>query len=230
MADDFISRWSRAKTIDKSIREQQTEVTAPVSNVIDPGEHTFVPPVRVDHPTEEGEVPPSLEDAKALTVGDDISRFMGVNVGEEIRSLALRKLFAMPHYNIRSDMDVYWEDYSNMPKLTAAEVANLQQSESLCLFKDPPWQKEMDEEARQLAAKSLGQTAPVEAEEGSPQAEPQEERSQQAVEHQRADEHPPAVADAPASPALAGMLPVEGEQVAGEGPLVQPDQKGSSAA
>lgn len=219
MADDFMSRWSRAKTIDKSIREQQGEAVPPAPSVIDSGEHTFVPPVRVEQPPEEGEVAPSLDDAKALTVGDDISRFMGINVGAEVRSLALRKLFAMPHYNIRSDMDIYWEDYSNMPKLTAAEVANLQQSESLCLFKDPPWQKEMEEEARQLAAKSLGQTDPVEAEEVALAAEPQ-----------------PAGASEPASPALAEMPPVEpvepveAEQVAGEGPPVQPDQRGSSVA
>jgi hypothetical protein len=171
VADGFLSRWSRAKTIDRSIRDQ-AEGRGPASGeVVDQVDQADPPaadgrvPTPMDQSTQhssassaaeaaEPQQPvPSMEDAKALSVGDDVSRFMGAQVAAEVRSMALRKLFAMPHYNVRSDMDIYWEDYSNMPKLTAAEVANLQQSESLSLFEDPPWRKEMlQEEADQRAA------------------------------------------------------------------------------
>ncbi|MFZ9670646.1 MAG: DUF3306 domain-containing protein [Burkholderiaceae bacterium] len=156
MADGFLSRWSRAKTIDKSIREQQgqsssSEISRP--EVSGDQVSMTVPEAVVKGPEPVTEPAPSMEDAKALGVGDDVSRFMGAHVAAEVRSLALRKLFSMPHYNIRSDMDVYSEDFFNMPKLTAAEVANLQQSESLSLFEDPPWRKEMlQEEADKRAA------------------------------------------------------------------------------
>ena len=167
MADGFLSRWSRAKTIDRSIREQG-EARGPSSGEVgdqaDPHAAEGLAPTTLDESTQHSSAPlaveglepqpaPSMEDAKVLSVGDDVSRFMGAHVAAEVRSMALRKLFAMPHYNVRSDMDIYWEDYSNMPKLTAAEVANLQQSESLSLFEDPPWRKEMlQEEADQRAA------------------------------------------------------------------------------
>lgn len=168
MADGFLSRWSRAKTIDRSIREQgeaRGPSTGEVGDQADPLAAEGLAPAPLDESTQqrsasmaaEGVEPqqpvPSMEDAKALSVGDDVSRFMGAHVAAEVRSLALRKLFALPHYNVRSDMDVYSEDFFNMPKLTAAEVANLQQSESLSLFEDPPWRKEMlQEEADQRAA------------------------------------------------------------------------------
>lgn len=168
MADGFLSRWSRAKTIDRSIREQG-EARGPSSGEVgdqaDPLAAEGLVPKPLDESMQqssasvaaEGVEPqqpvPSMEDAKALSVGDDVSRFMGAHVAAEVRSMALRKLFALPHYNVRSDMDVYSEDFFNMPKLTAAEVANLQQSESLSLFEDPPWRKEMlQEEADQRAA------------------------------------------------------------------------------
>lgn len=168
MADGFLSRWSRAKTIDRSIREQG-EAPGPSSGEVgdqaDPLAAEGLAPKTLDESMQQSSASvaaeaaepqqpaPSMEDAKALSVGDDVSRFMGAHVAAEVRSMALRKLFALPHYNVRSDMDVYSEDFFNMPKLTAAEVANLQQSESLSLFEDPPWRKEMlQEEADQRAA------------------------------------------------------------------------------
>lgn len=191
MADGFLSRWSRAKTIDRSIREQ-AEARGPSSDeVVDQAESPAADgraPVPMDQSTQHSSAPlaaesaepqqpaPSMEDAKVLSVGDDVSRFMGAHVAAEVRSMALRKLFAMPHYNVRSDMDIYWEDYSNMPKLTAAEVANLQQSESLSLFEDPPWRTEMlQEEADQRAADSTASIDPSASPQTSASDEPPQE-------------------------------------------------------
>ena len=103
-------------------------------------------------------------------------------------------------------MDVYSEDFFNMPKLTAAEVANLQQSESLCLFKDPPWRKEMlQEEADQRAADAAA-GADLEA---SGQTEPTEESTQETLvsDEQRPDDQSENVsADGALSQSTDGVL------------------------
>ncbi|MEN9794067.1 MAG: hypothetical protein RJA17_607 [Pseudomonadota bacterium] len=191
MADGFLSRWSRAKTIDRSIREQgeaRGPSTGEANDQAEPRVTEPIAPTPLDQSNKPSSTPgsdqalqpqqpaPSMEDAKALSVGDDVNRFMGTNVAAEVRSMALRKLFAMPHYNVRSDMDVYWEDYSNMPKLTAAEVANLQQSESLSLFEDPPWRKEMlqEEADKLLADAAAGVDQDVSQQTSAPEERPQE--------------------------------------------------------
>jgi len=88
-----------------------------------------------------------MADVAALPPGGDVSRFMGLDVSDEVRSAALKRLFSAPEYNVRSTMDVYWEDYSNLPKLSQAEVRSLAQSKSLYLFEDPPWKSEEESSA-----------------------------------------------------------------------------------
>jgi hypothetical protein len=88
-----------------------------------------------------------MADVAALPPGADVSRFMGLDVSDEVRSAALKRLFSAPEYNVRSTMDVYWEDYSNLPKLSQEEVRSLAQSKSLYLFEDPPWKSQEESPA-----------------------------------------------------------------------------------
>jgi hypothetical protein len=86
-----------------------------------------------------------MADVEAVPIGGDVSRFMGLDVPDDVRSAALQRLFSAPEYNVRSQMDVYWEDYSNLPKLNQEEVRSLVQAKSLFLFEDPPWKAESSE-------------------------------------------------------------------------------------
>jgi hypothetical protein len=116
-----------------------------------------------------------MADVAALPPGGDVSRFMGLDVSDEVRSAALKRLFSAPEYNVRSTMDVYWEDYSNLPKLSQAEVRSLAQSKSLYLFEDPPWKSEEEssavvpDSASRLSADPADPAEPVEpADEAEP--------------------------------------------------------------
>ena len=48
----------------------------------------------------------------SLTRDSDFTPFMRPDVAPELRSAALRKLFADPHFNVMDGLDVYIDDYS----------------------------------------------------------------------------------------------------------------------
>ena len=83
-----------------------------------------------------------------MEVGADVSRFLKKGVSDAVKGAALKKLFADPAYNFISDMDDYVEDYSQMATMTTLEVRNLQQSQDLHLFEDPPWKVEAQAKAK----------------------------------------------------------------------------------
>ena len=53
----------------------------------------------------------------SLDESSDFSGFMSPKVSEELRRLALRKLFSLPKYNITDGLDDYNEDFTNFAKL-----------------------------------------------------------------------------------------------------------------
>lgn len=63
------------------------------------------------------EPPPDLD---TLSESSDVSAFLGPKVGEELRRLALRKLFHMPKFNIRDGLDDYDDDYRAIGVVAAA--------------------------------------------------------------------------------------------------------------
>lgn len=62
---------------------------------------------------------PSLE---SLSEESNFSQFFSSGVSDELRNLALRRLFNLPQFNIRDGLNDYDEDFSKMPAL-AQEVA-----------------------------------------------------------------------------------------------------------
>lgn len=95
---------------------------------------------------------PSLEDARQLPIGADVSEFMRPGVSPEARELALQKLFSDPKYNVICEMNDYIADYANMPDLPKSELSKYTHLAGLFLFEDPPWKKEMQREAAAKAA------------------------------------------------------------------------------
>ena len=97
----FLSRWSR--------RKQQLDLDEPPS-----ADATVIEP--------EPEAEPVLTDADmppvdSLDEGSDYSGFLSPGVSEELRRLALRKLFRAASYNITDGLDDYDEDFTSFAKL-----------------------------------------------------------------------------------------------------------------
>ncbi|MGI4721100.1 MAG: DUF3306 domain-containing protein [Janthinobacterium lividum] len=91
---------------------------------------------------------PTLEDAARLTPDADFSAFVARDVDKSVQRLALKKLFADPHFNTIDGLDMYMGDYNTPSPLPAAMLASLKHAPDVLgrLFGD---QQEGRQEARQ---------------------------------------------------------------------------------
>ena len=163
MSDSFFSRWSRKKSLLRDLDDARenannesiaatalqpslvNETSAPLVTSAQASDKTAAESAQGETQTEPL---PTLEDTESLEVGADVSRFVKKGVSDAVKGAALKKLFADPAYNFISDMDDYVEDYSQMATMTTLEVRNLQQSQDLHLFEDPPWKVEAQAKAK----------------------------------------------------------------------------------
>ena len=108
--ESVLSRWSR--------RKLEAEQAAAVVEDSVPAEIT---PDTTSVQEEEAEKPvltdADMPDIESLTEDSDFSGFMSSGVSDELRNLALRKLFKAPVFNIRDGLDEYDEDYTTFEKL-----------------------------------------------------------------------------------------------------------------
>ena len=116
--ESVLSRWSR--------RKLETEQAAPTVESTLPGELQTGPSTAAV----EAETTPVLTDAdmpaiESLTEESDFSGFMSEGVSDELRNLALRKLFRAPVFNIRDGLDEYDEDYTSFEKLGDIVTADM---------------------------------------------------------------------------------------------------------
>ena len=109
--ESMLRRWSRRK-------QEAAQVTPAVEETV---------PIETEDslgtkaPVEAEEIP-VLTDAdmpaiESLDEDSDYSGFMSEGVSDELRNLALRKLFKAPIFNIRDGLDEYDEDYTYFEKL-----------------------------------------------------------------------------------------------------------------
>ncbi len=113
--ESTLSRWSRRKL------EARQEAEAKTS-VVDPVETEGSPEPTEDQAEELAEKQAVLTDAdmpdiESLTEESDFSCFMSSGVSDELRNLALRKLFRAPVFNIRDGLDEYDDDFTTFEKL-----------------------------------------------------------------------------------------------------------------
>ena len=108
--ESVLSRWSR--------RKLEAEQAAAVAEDSVPAE---ISPDTTSVQEEEAEKPvltdADMPDIETLTEDSDFSGFMSAGVSDELRNLALRKLFKAPVFNIRDGLDEYDEDYTTFEKL-----------------------------------------------------------------------------------------------------------------
>ena len=128
MADEkeaFLSRWSRLK------REQPAEKPA------------------------ESAPAPTLPPVESLTPESDFAGFMHPKVKEELRRLALKKLFSDPHFNLPDPFEAYSGDWTGGEPIPPELMATLNQARSILFTEEE--KKAADE--REAAAKAAAQVA-----------------------------------------------------------------------
>lgn len=120
--EGFLSRWARLKA-----RPELAEPVAPVAvtPVVPPAPALApapAPMVAEAAPIAAVELPPpTLADAAALTADADFSTFVAKNVDAAVRRLAMKKLFADPHFQGHDGLDIYMGDY-NLPSPVSADM------------------------------------------------------------------------------------------------------------
>jgi len=111
--ESFLRRWSRLKT--QPAPEPVAIVAAPLE--------VAAPEIAAEPAVEPAvESPlPTLEDAAALTADSDFSAFVARNVDAAVRRLAMKKLFADPHFHGHDGLDIYMSDF-NLPSPVPASM------------------------------------------------------------------------------------------------------------
>jgi hypothetical protein len=147
MAEDeerFLSRWSRLK------QEDRAERAAPAAG------------------KKQGDKPlPPLE---SLTPQSDFSAFMQPNVKEELRRLALKKLFQDPHFNVPDPFEPYSRDWNLVESLPPDMLAKLNQARTVLLT--PEERQALEEKERQeTQAPAAAETKPQETKAHEPGSE-----------------------------------------------------------
>ena len=124
----FLSRWSRLK------REQPIEKTA------------------------EPETPaPVLPPVESLTPQSDYAGFMHPKVKDDLRRLALKKLFGDPHFNTADPFEPFSGDWTGAESITPELLATLNQARSV-LFREQ--EKKPEAEPAQKAEGEAKQDEP----------------------------------------------------------------------
>ena len=98
----FLSRWSRMK------REE-----------------------RVEEKIEPATLAPALPAVENMTPESDFAGFMHPKVKDELRRLALKKLFSDPHFNVPDPFEPYSRDWNDVEALTPELLATLNQARTV---------------------------------------------------------------------------------------------------
>lgn len=116
--EGFLGRWSRLKkeiTADSpagEILDGELEVNAITTAIeVAPTDGIEVEAEPVELTDEDM---PALE---TLTADSDYSGFLSPKVSEELRKMALRKLFGLPMFNVRDGLDDYDDDFTKFEAL-----------------------------------------------------------------------------------------------------------------
>ena len=136
--DGFLRRWSRLKASGGETAEAQVRQAPPA-----PAPAPVAPagPVSASAPataqTLASDQPlPTLEDAARLTPDADFSSFVAKDVDKSVQRLALKKLFADPHFHVMDGLDMYMDDYNVPSPVSAAMLAALDHARSALRYPD----------------------------------------------------------------------------------------------
>jgi hypothetical protein len=121
--ENFASRWSRRKQRVK-LEQADTDANAEDINIAQANaaapdtESSDLEQIRAEKLARLNALKDEdMPDIATLNENSDFSQFMSTNVSEELRKLALRKLFQGKTYNVRDGLDEYDGDYTSFEKL-----------------------------------------------------------------------------------------------------------------
>ena len=160
--DNPLSRWSRLKRENRTLEEEKARAKAVPEPAKGAGE----------------EEAPELPALDQLTPRSDFTAFMHPKVQDSVRRVALKKLFADPHFNVPDLNEAYSGDWTGGEPITQEMLKQLNQAYTL-LFSDEE-KKALDEERARLA-----EAAPEKTD--SP-AQPAQEPTQQLTQEANTDE------------------------------------------
>ena len=115
----FLQRWSRLKAAPESPALPQAPAVPAVPDA----------PLAAAAETETAL--PTLADAAGLHAESDYSAFVARGVDADVRRLAMKKLFADPHFNLVDGLDIYMADYNVPSPVSPAMLASLSHARSV---------------------------------------------------------------------------------------------------
>ncbi|WP_286238494.1 DUF3306 domain-containing protein [Neptuniibacter halophilus] len=155
----FFNRWSQRKA--ESRNDPIPDEALSAEDIPQAPEEEGVPAAETEPELTDADMP-ALE---TLDSESDFAQFFSPGVSQELRNLALRKLFLLPEFNLRDGLNDYDDDFSKMPELTQAVIDKLRS-----------WVNEEVEEAEQQVKKELMQESDEEvAESAAATTSPEEE-------------------------------------------------------
>ena len=141
-----LSRWSRRK-------QQSVEATREEDLALQLTEQNLAQadsPEPVAEQDQQEAEEPVLTDAdmpaiESLTEESNFSQFMSSGVSDELRNLALRKMFTAPFFNIRDGLDEYDGDYTSFEKLGDIVTSDMRHQMEI------EARKKLEQEAKEIA-------------------------------------------------------------------------------
>ena len=144
MADGFLGRWSRRKQdvqAGKPVQDPPPPARTPAPQIAPPSPSP-APVAAVAAPAAPAAPvtpapdapPPTLADAEALTPASDFKPFVARDVSPEVRNLAMKKLFADPHFNVMDGLDIYIGDYTQPDPLPEGMLRKMASAHALGFF------------------------------------------------------------------------------------------------
>ena len=121
--EGFLRRWARVKASAPAAAPAAPLPVAP------PPATPLADPPATDAPAADSLAlrnAPTLDEAAQLTPASDFSAFVSQGVDKDVRRLALKKLFADPHFNVMDRLDMYMDDYNKPSPVSAAMLGALQ--------------------------------------------------------------------------------------------------------
>jgi hypothetical protein len=193
--EPFLSRWSRLKRAGGEAGRPSAPDSTSAAPATPDGAHAPMDAKDPDAPL------PELPPIDQLTSDSDFRPFMDPRVPDALRRLALKKLYADPHFNVQDMLDDFAEDYTLLETLPAGMAGKLAHARRTLLGRDEADRIEAEErEASAQSAADASSPPPGDAPEpsrtaeardpaaGHAQSRPSEEISEQAPE--RAPEEP----------------------------------------
>jgi len=153
-SENFVSRWSRRKQ--QVEQEQDHDEIGTDELALDNTKNEVSEQLSEEDRLEKlnALTDEDMPDLETLGEDSDFAGFMSVNVSEELRKLALQKLFHGKTYNIRDGLDEYDGDYTSFekldPSIITADMKHLMEVEAEKLLA----KKKAQEKEEQLQAEA----------------------------------------------------------------------------